>query len=197
MVEEAIDEDGDDVSSLMDELDDTGVNFEDFLAEIPDRRGRSDWVKILIAEEKAALQELEAELAEQKGYTFLKPIPFEEKKMYQNVQKKKAVQDKYRLHEKDVGSCQVQIAVLTTRIEYMTEHMKKNKKDYSSLRGLTRMVTRRRKLLEYLLKHDRPEFDRMTSDFGIRTGNFLKQKLQGARGRPERQDGYTKVGKKR
>lgn len=57
---------------------------------------------------------------------------------------------KYQLHDKDSGSCQVQIAVLTARIGYMTTHMQQNKKDYASLRGLTAMVTRRRKLLEYL-----------------------------------------------
>merc|ERR1712032_255356 len=90
---------------------------------------------------------------------------------------------KYKLHANDVGSAQVQIAVLTARIQYMTTHMQQNKKDYASLRGLTRMVTRRRKLLEYLLKHDLPEFKRITSDLGIRTNQLLKPKLGGARGR--------------
>jgi small subunit ribosomal protein S15 len=77
----------------------------------------------------------------------------------------------------------VQIAVLTARIGYMTTHMQQNKKDYASLRGLTAMVTRRRKLLEYLLKEDLAEFKRITAELGIRTSQLLKPKLAGARGR--------------
>lgn len=102
---------------------------------------------------------------------------------YVNEQAVELLRNKYKLHENDVGSAQVQIAVLTARIQYMTTHMQQNKKDYASLRGLTRMVTRRRKLLEYLLKHDLPEFKRITSDLGIRTNQLLKPKLGGARGR--------------
>ena len=73
--------------------------------------------------------------------------------------------------------------MLTARIAYMTKHMQENKKDYASLRGLTTMVTRRRKLLEYLLKEDLSEFKRLTSELGIRTNQLLKPKLSGARGR--------------
>jgi len=90
---------------------------------------------------------------------------------------------KYKTHENDTGSSQVQIAVLTARIAYMTKHMQSNKKDYSSLRGLTAMVTRRRKLLEFLLREDVDEFARITSELGIRTNQLLKPKLRGARGR--------------
>jgi len=90
---------------------------------------------------------------------------------------------KYQLHESDTGSSQVQIAVLTARINYMTTHMQENKKDYASLRGLTRMVTRRRKLLEYLMREDFDEFKRITSELNIRTRQLLKPKLSGARGR--------------
>jgi small subunit ribosomal protein S15 len=90
---------------------------------------------------------------------------------------------KYKMHDGDTGSAQVQVAVLTARITYMTKHMQENKKDYASLRGLTRMVTRRRKLLEYLLREDLDEFKRITSDLGIRTRQLLKPKLSGARGR--------------
>ena len=55
-----------------------------------------------------------------------------------------ALRAKYALHENDTGSAQVQIAVLTARIAYLTKHMQDNRKDYASLRGLTQMVTRRR-----------------------------------------------------
>merc|ERR1719213_343693 len=92
---------------------------------------------------------------------------------YTNEQKVLAMREKY----------QVQIAVLTARTQYMTAHMNKNKKDYASLRGLTAMVTLRRKLLEFLLREDLPEFKRITSELGIRTNQLLKPKLQGARGR--------------
>ena len=77
----------------------------------------------------------------------------------------------------------MQVAVLTARIAYMTKHLQENKKDYASLRGLTAMVTRRRKLLEYLLREDLNEFQRLTDELGIRTNQLLKPKLTGARGR--------------
>lgn len=93
---------------------------------------------------------------------------------------------KYALHESDTGSPQVQIGILSARIAYMTKHMKENKKDYASLRGLTAMVTRRRKLLEYLMREDADEFKRITSELGIRTARLLKPKLSGARGRSDR-----------
>ena len=85
---------------------------------------------------------------------------------WKNAQAVEALRAKYALHETDTGSSQVQIAVLTARIAYMTKHMQENKKDYASLRGLTAMVTRRRKLLEYLLREDFPEFKRLTSELG-------------------------------
>ncbi len=102
---------------------------------------------------------------------------------YTNEQAVEAMRSKFKLHENDTGSAQVQIAVLTARIAYMTTHMQENKKDYASLRGLTAMVVRRRKLLEYLLREDLDEFKRVTSELGIRTRQLLKPKLSGARGR--------------
>jgi len=102
---------------------------------------------------------------------------------YTNEQMVEEARAKYRMHASDSGSAQVQIAVLTARIQYMTTHMQNNKKDYASLRGLTAMVVRRRKLLEYLLKEDGSEFARLTSELNIRTNQLMKPKLQGARGR--------------
>ena len=102
---------------------------------------------------------------------------------YTNSMTVDAARAKYKLHDNDTGSAQVQIAVLTARIAYMTTHMQENKKDYASLRGLTAMVVRRRKLLEYLLREDLDEFKRVTSELGIRTRQLLKPKLSGARGR--------------
>lgn len=61
-----------------------------------------------------------------------------------------------RLHEKDTGSADVQVGILTDRITHLTEHLKSNVKDHSSRRGLLQMVARRRKLLDYL-KRTAPE----------------------------------------
>ena len=112
------------------------------------------------------------------GAEELEPMP-----SYTNHRTVEEARQKYKIHDTDTGSIQVQVAVLTARIAYMTKHMQENKKDYASLRGLTAMVTRRRKLLEYLLGEDLPEFKRVTAELGIRTNQLLKPKLSGARGR--------------
>jgi len=64
--------------------------------------------------------------------------------------KKKEVIDSFKLHENDTGSPEVQIALLSARIQYLTEHFKLHKKDHHSRRGLLKLVGRRRKLLDYL-----------------------------------------------
>lgn len=68
-----------------------------------------------------------------------------------------------RLHEKDTGSADVQVALLTKRITHLTEHLKTNKKDHSSRRGLLKMVAKRRSLLDYL---KRTKFDRYQAVIG-------------------------------
>jgi small subunit ribosomal protein S15 len=65
-------------------------------------------------------------------------------------EKKEEVVSEFRKNESDTGSPEVQIAILTTRINNLTEHMRTNKKDYSTRRGLLGMVSRRRRLLDYL-----------------------------------------------
>ena len=75
--------------------------------------------------------------------------------------KSKLVQD-FRLHEKDTGSADVQIALLTERINQLTEHLQKNKKDHSSRRGLLMMVGQRRRLLDYLHKKDADRYKAVT-----------------------------------
>lgn len=62
--------------------------------------------------------------------------------------------EKFQLHDKDTGSPEVQIALLTERINHLTEHLKTHKKDYHSRRGLLKMVGQRRGLLNYLKKND-------------------------------------------
>ena len=70
------------------------------------------------------------------------------------LEKRKTVISDYRLHEKDTGSPEVQIALLSARIEYLTEHFKAHKKDHHSRRGLLKMVGQRRGLLNYLRNND-------------------------------------------
>ena len=74
----------------------------------------------------------------------------------------------YRLHEKDTGSPEVQIALLTQRITELTEHLKIHKKDHSSRRGLLKMVGRRSSLLKYLTTLDRDRYQGVISRLGLR-----------------------------
>lgn len=82
-------------------------------------------------------------------------------------QKTKAITD-FQASEKDTGSSSVQIAVLTRRINHLTEHMRGNTKDYASRRGLLRMVSRRRGLLDYVRRHDPQGYVDLLGRLGIR-----------------------------
>ena len=82
--------------------------------------------------------------------------------------KKKQVIDEFAVHEKDTGSPEVQIALLTKRIEELTEHMKTHKKDYSSRRGLLKMVGKRSGLLKYLAKTDHERYAEVIAKLGLR-----------------------------
>lgn len=68
--------------------------------------------------------------------------------------KKQDIINQFKLHDSDTGSPEVQIAILTERINYLTEHLKEHKKDHHSRRGLLKMVGQRRGLLNYLKKND-------------------------------------------
>jgi len=74
----------------------------------------------------------------------------------------------HRRHESDTGSPQVQIAILTERINQLTEHLKMHKKDHHSRRGLLQMVGRRRRLLNYLQKTDLDGYRELTKKLGLR-----------------------------
>ena len=78
-------------------------------------------------------------------------------------EKKREVIKKFAAHEKDTGSCNVQIALLTERINGLTDHFKSHKKDFNSRVGLLRLVGKRKKLLDYLKKQD-PEKYRELAD---------------------------------
>jgi len=83
------------------------------------------------------------------------------------VEKKKIV-DEYARAERDTGSPEVQIALLTSRIKYLTEHFKVHKKDHHSRRGLLKLVGQRRRLLNYLKKRDLEKYRVLIKDLGIR-----------------------------
>jgi small subunit ribosomal protein S15 len=74
----------------------------------------------------------------------------------------------YRLHETDTGSPEVQVALLTARIEYLTEHFKLHKSDHHSRRGLLKLVGQRRRLLDYLKKKDVQRYRTIIQRLGLR-----------------------------
>ena len=75
---------------------------------------------------------------------------------------------KYRQHEGDTGSAQVQVAVLTERINYLTDHFRVHSKDHHSRRGLLKMVGKRRRLLSYLRRVDVESYRRLVQELGLR-----------------------------
>ena len=81
--------------------------------------------------------------------------------------KTKTIAD-YRVHEKDTGSADVQVALLTQRINQLTEHLQANKKDHSSRRGLLKMVGQRRRLLDYLHTKDNSRYQKLTKGLKLR-----------------------------
>lgn len=82
--------------------------------------------------------------------------------------KKQEVISKFRQHDTDSGSPEVQIALLTERIEYLTEHFKTHKKDHHSRRGLLKLVGRRRRLLDYLKTNKVDRYRTIVKELGLR-----------------------------
>ncbi len=74
----------------------------------------------------------------------------------------------YRQHEKDTGSPEVQVALLTQRITYLTDHFKVHKKDHHSRRGLLKLVGQRRRLLDYLKRSDVERYRKVIESLGLR-----------------------------
>ncbi|NLO88885.1 MAG: 30S ribosomal protein S15 [Clostridia bacterium] len=83
-------------------------------------------------------------------------------------EKKSEIIEKFRLHENDTGSPEVQIAILTERIEQLSEHLKVHKKDHHSRRGLLKMVGQRRRLLNYLKNKDMERYKAIISKLNLR-----------------------------
>ena len=88
--------------------------------------------------------------------------------MSAKIENKSKIVENFRLHEKDTGSADVQIALLTDRINHLTEHLQKNNKDHSSRRGLLVMVGQRRRLLDYLHSTDSSRYTAITKKLKLR-----------------------------
>jgi small subunit ribosomal protein S15 len=78
------------------------------------------------------------------------------------------IKNEYQISDRDSGSVEVQVALLTSRIAELTEHLKVHKKDHSSRRGLITMVNKRRKLLSYLTKKDITRYQELIKRLGLR-----------------------------
>ena len=74
----------------------------------------------------------------------------------------------YKIHDKDTGSSEVQVALLTARINHLTEHLRTHRKDFHSRRGLLQMASRRRKLLDYLKRHNLPTYNELLKKLNLR-----------------------------
>ncbi len=83
-------------------------------------------------------------------------------------EEKQTIIQKYQIHEMDTGSPEVQIAILTERISYLTEHLKVHMKDHHSRRGLLKMVGERRRLLNYLKKESSDRYNLLIKSLGLR-----------------------------
>lgn len=81
---------------------------------------------------------------------------------------KAAIKKDYQVHDKDTGSAEVQVALLTARITELTGHLQKHMKDHSSRRGLIGMVSRRRRLLDYISNQDAQRYQKLIGRLGLR-----------------------------
>ncbi len=88
--------------------------------------------------------------------------------MAQSAVKKSEIIEKFKVHSSDTGSSEVQIALLTDRIQYLTDHFKIHKKDHHSRQGLLKLVGQRRSLLDYLKKKDVNKYRTLIQELGIR-----------------------------
>ncbi|HCR28427.1 MAG TPA: 30S ribosomal protein S15 [Opitutae bacterium] len=83
------------------------------------------------------------------------------------IDKSKVISD-FKTHDTDTGSCDVQIALLSARINHLTEHLRANRKDFHTRRGLIAMTSRRRKLLNYLKKNDLSKYNELLQRLNLR-----------------------------
>lgn len=81
---------------------------------------------------------------------------------------KAEIKQQFQLHEKDTGSPEVQVALLTQRIKHLTEHLQQHPKDFASRRGLIMMVNKRRRLLDYLMERNSQRYKQLVERLGLR-----------------------------
>ncbi|MBU1091308.1 30S ribosomal protein S15 [Patescibacteria group bacterium] len=96
--------------------------------------------------------------------------------MVKSTKEKGRVISKHQIHDKDTGSSEVQIAVLTEQIKNLTEHLKKQPKDNHSRRGLLKMVSRRKTLMDYLKKKNSENYSSLTKKLGLKRNRSLADK---------------------
>jgi len=82
--------------------------------------------------------------------------------------RKEAIIEQFKVHDEDTGSTEVQVALLTARIKRLTDHMRANRHDYHTQRGLICLVGQRRRLLAYLTKEDRTRYQNLIARLGLR-----------------------------
>jgi small subunit ribosomal protein S15 len=87
---------------------------------------------------------------------------------YMEKERKRAIIEEYKVHETDSGSTDVQVALLTERINELTEHLKVHRHDHHSQRGLLMLVGQRRRLLDYLNREDTPRYQALISRLSLR-----------------------------
>ena len=85
-----------------------------------------------------------------------------------NTEAKMAIMAEFKLHDSDTGSPEVQVALLTTRIKEITEHLKIHKKDYHTRRGLLKLIGQRRRLRDYIMKKDIVRYRKLIKALGLR-----------------------------
>jgi small subunit ribosomal protein S15 len=83
-------------------------------------------------------------------------------------QRKQEILTQYQVHETDTGSADLQVAMLTARINRLSEHLQANKKDHSSRRGLLKLIGQRKRLLSYILEENRERYQALIGRLGIR-----------------------------
>lgn len=83
-------------------------------------------------------------------------------------ERKQEILTQYQVHETDTGSADVQVAMLTARINRLSEHLQANKKDHSSRRGLLKLIGQRKRLLSYILEENRERYQALIGRLGIR-----------------------------
>lgn len=88
--------------------------------------------------------------------------------MAQSKEKKTEIMEKFKIHDKDTGSPEVQIALLSDRIKHLTEHFRTHVKDHHSRRGLLKLVGQRRRMLKYLRNKDEAKYQEVIGQLGIR-----------------------------